>query len=327
MRFFTILLCFISYCTGSYSQPNVIFDTDIGSDCDDAGAMAVLHKLADKGELNILGVIFSSNKFKYGVGVCDAINTYYGRGDLPLGQSRGNNIGDPVSSYARDVAISREYGHKVVDSARELLSVYKHILKNQPDSSVTIITVGHTYGVYTLLNDSIGRRLVRSKVKRWIAMTQTSDSAVRDWNFTRNGTDTYTAELLKRWPTEMYFTGAGKFILTGNKKLPSTPRNNPVRRVYELWGTNALVNGRSSWDQIAVLFAARAAYFGIDTHGSLEMNARSETYWNWKADHPLHNRVVPIISDSMMTSVIEDLMAEMPSAGRQPKKSKTSITP
>jgi hypothetical protein len=38
----------------------IIFDTDIGSDCDDAGALAVLHKLADKGEAKILGVIYVS---------------------------------------------------------------------------------------------------------------------------------------------------------------------------------------------------------------------------------------------------------------------------
>ena len=77
----------------------MIFDTDIGSDCDDAGALAVLHALADAGEIRILGVIFSSGKNRYGVGTCDAINTYYGRGDLPLGQYQGSDVGDPRDSY------------------------------------------------------------------------------------------------------------------------------------------------------------------------------------------------------------------------------------
>lgn len=131
------------------AQPNVIFDTDIGSDCDDAGAMAVLHKLADKGGINILGVIYSSEKNKFGVGVCDAINTYYGRGYLPLGQAKGNEIGDSINSYSQVVAEARNvYGYRLVDSAAALLDVYKHILSAQPDSSVTIVSVGHPYGLY-----------------------------------------------------------------------------------------------------------------------------------------------------------------------------------
>ena len=32
----------------------VIFDTDMANDCDDAGALAVLHALADLGEVEIL---------------------------------------------------------------------------------------------------------------------------------------------------------------------------------------------------------------------------------------------------------------------------------
>jgi hypothetical protein len=98
--------------------PVVIFDTDMGSDCDDAGALAVLHALADMGELKILGVVFSSGKNRYGVGVCDAINTYYGRGDLPLGQYQGTDVGDPRDSYSKRIATDTErFGHDVVDRA------------------------------------------------------------------------------------------------------------------------------------------------------------------------------------------------------------------
>ena len=34
----------------------IIFDTDIGWDCDDAGALAMLHRLCDKGEAELLAV-------------------------------------------------------------------------------------------------------------------------------------------------------------------------------------------------------------------------------------------------------------------------------
>jgi len=120
--------------------PAVIFDTDMGSDCDDAGALAVLHALADAGEVRILGVIFSSGKNRYGVGTCDAINTYYGRGDLPLGQYQGTDVGDPKDSYTKRIATdTRLFGHDVVDEAPDLVAVYRRILASQPDHSVTIV--------------------------------------------------------------------------------------------------------------------------------------------------------------------------------------------
>ena len=140
------------------NPPSVIFDTDMGSDCDDAGALAVLNALADAGELKILGVIFSSGKNRYGVGTCDAINTWYGRGDLPLGQYAGTDVGDPRDSYTKRIAVDTErFGHDVVDKAPELVGVYKALLESQPDHSVTICTVGHPHGAGSLVARQAGR--------------------------------------------------------------------------------------------------------------------------------------------------------------------------
>lgn len=303
-------LCWIS--ESAIAQRNIIFDTDIGSDCDDAGALAVLHKLADKGEVNILGVIFSSNKNKYGIGVCDAINTYYGRGDLPLGQYTGRPVGDSLDHYCKEIAVAQDrYGHNIVDSTTELLTAYKTILEKQPDRSVTILTVGHPHGLFFLLKDASGPALINQKVKEWIAMAYTGNSPLRDWNFGRNGAEIYVDELLEQWPTEIYISGAGTEIITGNKKLPSTPSNNPVKKAYALWN-NALIHGRSSWDQIAVLFAARPFYFVTDSHGGLVKNSKSETLWNPHVNNPNHHRIIPRISNSELETIIEDLMSERP---------------
>jgi hypothetical protein len=158
--------------------PAVIFDTDMGSDCDDAGALAILHALADAGEVRILGVIFSSGKNRYGVGTCDAINTYYGRGDLPLGQYQGTDVGDPNDSYTKRIATATElFGHDIVDQAPDLVSVYRTILESQPDQSVTIVTVGHPHGLVHLMRDPRAAELVRKKVDRWVAM------GMGGWNF------------------------------------------------------------------------------------------------------------------------------------------------
>src|SRR5579862_7346615 len=66
----------------------VIVDTDMLTDCDDAGALAVLHALADLGEVSILGIVLNGidEHGKHGA-VVSAIDTYYHRGDLPIGVS------------------------------------------------------------------------------------------------------------------------------------------------------------------------------------------------------------------------------------------------
>ena len=313
--FLVIFICFLGI--HASTQPAIIFDTDIGSDCDDAGALAVLHKLADKNEVKILGTIFSSNANPYGIGTIAAINRYYGRGDLPLGQYQGSTIiGDPNDSYTKYIATGRnQYGHHVVDQGPELVSTYKKILQDQPDKSVTIVTVGHPVGLFYLVNDPEGLELVRKKVSRWIAMTLTDEKPQNDWNFGKNGTASYICGLLKLWPTDVYFSGAGNDVITGNIKLPKTPMNNPVRKSYEMWGNNALKNGRSSWDQIAVLYAVRPQYFSTEA-GELRQNDVMETYWRPAGDQSAlsrnHFKIIPTIRKEEMESIIEELMSEKP---------------
>jgi len=63
---------------------SLIIDTDLGPDCDDAGALAVAHALEQRGEAKVLAVGYATSN-PYGAPACDAINTYYGRGDCPVG--------------------------------------------------------------------------------------------------------------------------------------------------------------------------------------------------------------------------------------------------
>jgi hypothetical protein len=58
----------------------ILLDTDIDSDCDDTGALAILHALATEGSILIAGVVCSIP-----VNACAraamAINSWYGRPD------------------------------------------------------------------------------------------------------------------------------------------------------------------------------------------------------------------------------------------------------
>ncbi len=295
-------------CGAEAKPPAVIFDTDMGSDCDDAGALAVLHALADTGEVRLLGVIFSSGKNRYGVGTCDAINTYYGRGGLPLGQYQKTDVGDPQNSYTKEIATdTRRFGHDTVDSAPDLVATYRSILKTQPDHSVTICTVGHPHGLVHLLRDQRGGKLVRAKVKRWVAM------GMGGWNFEQMGMAAYCKELLETWPMPFYISPSGKTIITGHRLLPGTPETNPVREAYRLWNKGtAITKGRSSWDQVAVLFVARPNLFTVQHSGRVERLTDGRVIWNPRADTATHHLVTPKLPDDTMAGIIETLMARPP---------------
>ena len=295
--------------------PSVILDTDIGSDCDDAGALAVLHALADAGELEILGVVFSSGKNRYGIGTCDAINTYYGRGDLPLGQYQGTDVGDPGNSYTKQIAENTSrFGHDIITQAPGLVETYKAILSRQPDRSVTICTIGHPHGLVHLIRDPEGRNLVEKKVARWVAM------GMGGWNFVQMGMSAYTEELLREWPVPFYISPAGRDILTGHRLLPATEEDNPVREAYRLWGPGtALTEGRSSWDQVAVLFSAHPEFFEVTNFGMVDLQADGNISWNRAENHPNHFLVEPGITGEKMAEIIEILMARPPKSKTAPE--------
>jgi hypothetical protein len=269
--------------------------------------MAVLHKLADKGEVKISGVIYSSGKNKFGIGVCDAINTYYGRGDLPLGQNLKDDVGDPRDFFSKQIATdTATYHHDVIKSATDLVCAYKKMLEKEQEASVTIVTIGHPIGLVHLLRDEEGARLVKSRVSRWVAMGGSG------WNFSKNGMAEYMPELLKNWPCQLYMSSYGAKVITGNIKLPGTAKNNPVRKAYEAFIWNCLERGRPSWDQIALLFAVRPEYFKVDSYGCVEQTENKNVRWNDKKNNPKHHRVLPKISDAQMRDIIEGLMSEQP---------------
>ena len=241
----------------------LIFDTDIGPDCDDVGATAVLHALADRGEVRILAMMVSSGgpTALWGPPCLDAINTYYGRPNIPIGVIRATGPADK-SKYNRQIAQEFPNDLKTGKNAPEATSLYRKILSRQPDHSVVIVTVGYLSNLRALLDSKPdryskldGERLIARKVRLWCCMGGTWPKG-REWNFHRDTAATKRA--VESWPTPVVFSGyeIGKRIFTGAKLKTGARADNPIRRAYQLYtgGKN-----RKSWDQTAVLYAVRGS--------------------------------------------------------------------
>ena len=64
--------------------PGLIFDTDICGDCDDVLALGMIHALQSRGACKLLAVTVSVDN-DLAAPFVDAVNTFYGRGEVPIG--------------------------------------------------------------------------------------------------------------------------------------------------------------------------------------------------------------------------------------------------
>lgn len=262
-----LLLCFAPFC--AFAQASVILDTDIAGDYDDVGAMALLHALADKGEANILAVI-SCNAFETTVPTISVLNTYFGRPELPVGITEGKKpYQDCSQKWAQ--AIIAMYPHRLISNkdAGKAVSVYRRILAQQPDHSVTVVSVGFFTNLAALLSSGPdqyskldGRSLIRQKVKLLVSMAASlpkGKTKGREYNVY---VDTKAARtVFQQWETPVILSPleVGEQIHTGIPLIrDESIRNSPVKDAYAIaLGKDKNTTGRMSWDQTAVLVAIR----------------------------------------------------------------------
>ena len=137
------------------STVNLIIDTDAGLAVDDIGALAVAHHYADQGKVNLLATMHNTACVK-GIAAVNVINTYYGRGDTPLGAYKGTfgiNC-DSQDTYLSNLINSYPNGGITSSaSVRDAKDVYVDVLKAQPDKSVTIASIGFPVNIRNVLRN------------------------------------------------------------------------------------------------------------------------------------------------------------------------------
>lgn len=300
------------------AQPvRILFDTDMMGDVDDVGAVAVLHALADRGEVEILGMGLSG-KNPWSPLCLDALNTYFFRPDVPIGVVRGPAF-DRESKYAETIAKEFPHDLKSADDAPDAALLYRKILAQQPEGSVVMVSVGQVTNFANLLktgpddlSDLDGAALVRRKVRAWVSMGGKIPEG-REANLIHDGPA--AAYAIEHWPTPIVFSGyeIGCKIMTG-ARLRGAPHDSPVRRAHELY--NGL-NDRQSWDQTAVLYAARgldgglADFWELHTKGYLQVNQDGSDVWQESPDKD-QSYLVEKMPPEKVAAVIEALMLHLP---------------
>lgn len=155
----------------------LIFDTDMGNDCDDALALGVIHALQSRGECELLAVTITKDH-ELAAPFVDCVNTFYGRGNIPIGVCRGSGKTPDAGKY-NQVAKVRDgdklrFPHDLLtgNDAPAAVEVLRKVLANAADNSIVFVQVGFSTNLANLLKspaDAIsplnGRELVTKKVK------------------------------------------------------------------------------------------------------------------------------------------------------------------
>ncbi|MDE3185265.1 MAG: nucleoside hydrolase [Bacteroidota bacterium] len=306
---------FLIYSQRSLHAVPVILDTDIGPDYDDVGAVAVLHALANKGEAIPLAIL-ASNKNEFVAPTINVLNTFFGRPDLPIGAPKGKAANIGAWQKWPQMLLSK-YPHTITSTAEvpDAINIYRKILSQQPDHSVTIVSIGFLTNLSNLLNSKpdqfsklTGSELVKRKVTKLVSMAGGFPKG-REYNLLIDSTA--SAHVFNNWPTPIIFSGfeIGKDIKTGLGLVHDTLVSGPVKDVFAFCIPKAKEDraGRSSWDETTVLVAIRGAnpYFSLKRGHIIIHGGNNE----WKDDDKgSQYYLTKLMSDEEISAILEKYM-------------------
>lgn len=273
----------------------LIFDTDIGNDVDDVLALGVIHALQSRGECELLAVTITKDHDQCAP-FTDAVNTFYGRGEIPIGvvrdgvtpeQSRFTVLADQQDDgklrYPHDLRSGSE--------APEAVELLRRTLAAQPDGSVVIVQVGFSTNLARLLDspgddasELSGSELVKQKVRLLSLMAGAFEpingATHLEYNVVK---DIPSAQLLaERWPTPMIYSGfeIGLAITYPAQSIEQDygyVAHHPIPEAYRLYEPPP--HNRPTWDLTNVLHSVRPdhGYFDLSPSGEVRVADNGET--------------------------------------------------
>lgn len=310
----------------SVSKPvKVIFDTDLGNDIDDTMALAMLHALQSRGEIEMLAIT-STKDNAYVAPMISLVNTFYGRPEIPIGIA-DNKVTTDEGKYNRKVVEMTDANKllcfpKNVDPTTALpdgVTLLRKTLAESPDESVVIIQVGFFSNLAKLLDTPgddfsplTGMELVVKKVQYVSLMAGSFDSKYHRETAEYNVIKDIPAalKLIRQWPTKLVFSG---FEVGMALHYPAASmlqdfeyvQYHPVKEAYRFY--RGLENNQPTWDLNSVLYVARPdrGYFTLSPPGTVTMTENGIT--NFTPD-PNGKHFYQIVDEKQIAMVRETLI-------------------
>lgn len=306
----------------------VIFDTDIGWDCDDAGALALIHSLCNMGEAELLGCT-ATYADKYVAGCIDAINNFYGR-RVPVGicYAKPSNFSEKKTGYCGYAkAICEKFDNNYrTNRPEDSIKLIRKVLARAEDKSVTVIATGTLSCLAQLvlsggdeISDLSGRELINKKIERTVVM---GGRFKETWPMPimENGVGELIAEynikgdleasktVCDLWPGELIFSSyeIGNYCITLKNLKYDETNPNPIALAYKLFGRP---EGRESWDPTTALYAIRPdlGYYYLHPFGKISVSEDGITTWE-KSEKFRHSYLIPRLNYKDIEKTIDSVI-------------------
>ncbi len=311
---------------------SIIYDTDIGNDIDDAMALSMIHALQSLGECKLLAVTITKDN-PYAGSMVDVMNTFYGRGGIPIGTSHtgftpeDGNYNRAVCTALNDGQLRYPHQLRNGGDAPEAVEVLRKTLAAQPDGSVVIVQVGFSTNLARLLDskaDAIspfdGPELVRSKVRLLSAMAgrfvyAEGEKRLAEYNI---NIDIKSAQrVLHHWPTPVVVSGyeVGRHLMFPGASIEQDygyVLHHPLVDAYKVW--DKVPYDPSTYDLTSVLYAVRpdAGYFGLSQAGRVIVEDEGTTRFEPAEGGRHHYLTVSPLQKSLVRDVFVELCRRPP---------------
>jgi inosine-uridine nucleoside N-ribohydrolase len=305
------------------AQPKIIFDTDIGGDADDLGALAMLHNYVKSGDCELLAIMnWTTDEFA--VPSIDAINRYYLHPDIPIG-TRKDGTQTIKANYNKLIADNFSYklNYNDVPDATDL---YRKILSANEDNSVTVIVVGPLLNIQRLIKSKpdansplSGTELISKKVKEFVIMGGHFPKGKNEWNFNGDmpGVTKFVVENLD---VPVVFSGfeLGVQIKTG-ESFNNIDKNTPLYKGFLYYSEHApwmkanfesKILPNSTFDQTTVLYVIEGGvgeYWKLISGGYCEVEENGDNRWK-KGKKTNHSYLKLKEKPEKMAKIIEAIM-------------------
>ena len=257
---------------------NVIFETDMGNDIDDAMALDMLYKYVEAGRVNLLAVMINKEGSAPAEFI-DIMNTFYGH-QIPIGvrfgadpaETGGVNFAQVISDMKDDAGqpvFARTLSR--YDTLPDAVSLYRRILSGMPDKSVKIISVGFLGNLGALLESD--RELIEKKV---ISLTTMAGCiAAPNGEFNLLGDLEASRKVFAEWPTEIVTSPfeVGIAICYPGESIENDLDwgiPHPMREGYLAYCP--MPHDRPCWDLTATLYAVEGVeWFTLSDPGTISI--------------------------------------------------------
>ena len=297
------VLLVLSACTTKKEQTTetastaerIILETDMGNDVDDALALDMLYKYLDADQINLLGIMTNKDS-KYSAEYLDVMNTWYGYPQIPIGIIRnGADCENDATNYAKCACLLQnpngtpafKRSLKDYEQLPDAHVLYRKLLAQQPDSSVTVISVGFSTNLARLLDtpaDDIspltGKELVAQKVKLLCTMAGCFNNPdLYEYNVVK---DIPAAQkVFAEWPSRLVTSPfeVGIAINYPGSSIENDFQWTPMHPMVEAYKSyQKMPYDRPTWDLTSVLYSVEGpSFFTISPAGKISVRDKGAT--------------------------------------------------